>query len=173
MNLIVSADINWGIGSNQQLLVRIPDDMRFFREMTIGKVVVMGRKTRESLPNGILEGRENIVLTHDKNYKAGGAVVVHSLQELHQRIMRYPADEVFVMGGESIYRQLLCLCDTAYVTKIDFAYSADTYAPNLDELPKWELVAKSEEQTYFDIIYFFCKYKKKQGYKADWEAILK
>ena len=67
MNLIVSADINWGIGSNQQLLVRIPDDMRFFREMTIGKVVVMGRKTRESLPNGILEGRENIVLTHDKN----------------------------------------------------------------------------------------------------------
>lgn len=163
MNLIVSADENWGIGSKNQLLVRIPDDMHFFREATMGKVVVMGRKTKESLPNGILEGRVNLVLTHDKNYQAKDAVVLHSMQELHEKLKQYDTGSVFVIGGESIYRQLLCLCDTAYVTKIDFAYNADTYFPNLDELPEWELVKESEEQTYFDIIYFFRIYKKKTG----------
>lgn len=173
MKMIVSADENWGIGSNNQLLVRIPDDMRFFREATMGKAVVMGRKTRESLPNGILSGRENLVLTHDRQYQAGDAVVLHSLEELRDRLKQYDTDEVFVIGGESVYRQLLCLCDTVYVTKIDFAYCADTYFPNLDELPEWELTEQSGEQTYFDIIYYFRKYKKKQGYKAAWEAIIK
>jgi len=161
MNLIVSADKNWGIGSSNQLLIRIPDDMRFFREMTAGKVVVMGRKTRESLPNGILAGRVNFVLTHDKNYQAGSAAVVHSLEELHSRLEKYDTDDLFVIGGSSVYCQLLDECDTAYVTKIDFAYSADAYFPNLDENPDWELVAESEEQTYFDVIYFFRKYKKR------------
>lgn len=160
MKLIVSADENWGIGSNNQLLVHIPEDMRLFREMTTGKVVVMGRKTRESLPNGTLEGRVNIVLTHDQNYKAGNAVIVNSLEELHQELEQYDANDVFVIGGSSIYGQLLDECDTAYVTKIDFAYSADAYFPNLDEAPEWELVAESEEQTYFDIIYHFRTYKK-------------
>ena len=163
MNLIVSADENWGIGSNNQLLVRIPDDMRFFREVTVGKVVVMGRKTRESLPNGTLADRVNIVLTHDINYKAGSAVIVHSLEELHRELEQYDTDDVFVIGGSSVYRQLLDECDTAHVTKIDFAYSADAYFPNLDEDPEWELAAESEEQTYFDIIYYFRKYKKKSG----------
>ncbi len=161
MNLIVSADENWAIGSNNQLLVRIPDDMRFFREMTQGKVVVMGRKTRESLPNGILENRVNVVLTHDRHYKAGNAVVVHSLDELYQQLERYHTDDIYVIGGESIYRQLIDECSTAYVTKIEFAYSADAYAPNLDIMQDWELAAESEEQTYFDIIYYFRKYIKK------------
>lgn len=160
MKLIVSADENWGIGSNNQLLVHIPEDMRLFREMTTGKVVVMGRKTRESLPSGTLEDRVNIVLTHDQNYKAGNAVIVNSLEELHQELEQYDANDVFVIGGSSIYGQLLDECDTAYVTKIDFAYSADAYFPNLDEAPEWELVAESEEQTYFDIIYHFRTYKK-------------
>lgn len=163
MNVIVSADENWGIGSNNQLLVHIPDDMRFFREMTTGKVVVMGRKTRESLPNGTLENRVNIVLTHDLNYKAENAVLVHSLDELHQKLEQYDTNDVFVIGGSSVYRQLLDECDTAHVTKIDFAYSADAYFPNLDEASEWELAAESEEQTYFDIIYYFRKYKKRSG----------
>lgn len=163
MKLIVSADENWGIGSNNQLLVHIPDDMRLFREATTGKVVVMGRKTRESLPNGTLEGRVNIVLTHDQNYKAGNAVIVHSLEELYQELEQYDTNDVFVIGGSSVYRQLLDECDTAHVTKIDFAYSADTYFPNLDEAPEWELVAESEEQTYFDIIYYFRTYEKRSG----------
>ncbi len=142
-------------------LVRIPDDLRLFRERTEGKVVVMGRKTFESLPNGILKQRVNVILTHDRQYQAPGAVVVHSTDELHQQLKSYHTDDVFVIGGASVYRQLLDECSTAYVTKIDFAYSADAYVPNLDRLPEWELAAESEEQTYFDIIYYFRKYIKK------------
>ncbi len=163
MKLIASADENWGIGCNQQLLVRIPDDLRYFRELTTGKVVVMGRKTRESLPGGILSDRVNIVLSKDRNYQIQGAAVVHSMDELNQECRQYVSDDIFVMGGESIYRQLLDCCDTAYITKIDFAYTADAYFPNLDAHPEWELVARSEEQTYFDLIYHFQKYKKKGG----------
>lgn len=161
MNLIASADENWGIGCNGRLLLRIPDDMRFFREMTTGKVVVMGRKTRESLPEGILTGRVNIVLSHDKSYQVKGAVVVCSLEELYRELEKYDTGDVFVIGGESVYRQLLDRCDTAYVTKIAFAYSADAYFPNLDEKPEWELVSESEEQTYFDIIYYFLRYERR------------
>ncbi len=108
MNLIVSADENWAIGSNNQLLVRIPDDMHFFRELTQGKVVVMGRKTRESLPNGILENRVNIVLTHDRHYKAGNAIdplscslqlflsAAFSMIHLrHQSLFRYHASYIY------------------------------------------------------------------------------
>lgn len=160
MNLIASADAGWGIGCKNQLLVRIPDDMRFFREMTTGKVVVMGRWTMESLPNGILTGRVNIVLTRDTAFRAKGAVVVHSLDALRSELAQYDTEDVYVIGGESVYRQLLDECSTAYITKIDFTYSADAYFPDLDQLPEWELVTESEEQTYFDIIYYFRKYKK-------------
>lgn len=163
MNLIVSADKNWGIGSKNQLLVRIPDDMRYFREMTLGKAVVMGRKTKESLPGGILQGRANIVLAHDAGYQAGGAVTVHSLDELHLELRKYATEDVFVIGGESVYRQLLGECDTAYVTKIDFSYSADSYFPDLDKQEGWKLAEESEEQTYFDIIYHYRKYVRKEA----------
>ena len=101
------------------------------------------------------------MLTHDRHYKAGNAVVVHSLDELYQQLERYHTDDIYVIGGESIYRQLIDECSTAYVTKIEFAYSADAYAPNLDLMQDWELAAESEEQTYFDIIYYFRKYIKK------------
>lgn len=160
MNVIVSADQNWGIGNNNQLLVRIPDDMRRFRELTMGKVIVMGRKTRESLPNGILDGRVNMILTHDKHYKVKGAITVNSLDELDRQLTQYPADDVFLIGGEQIYHQLLAKCSLAYVTKIDFAYSADAYFPNLDQQPEWHLIKESEEQTYFDIVYHFQIYQR-------------
>ena len=160
MNIIVSADKNWGIGSNNQLLVRIPDDMRRFRELTIGKVIVMGRKTRESLPNGILDGRVNMILTHDKHYKVKGAITLNSLEELNRQLQQYPADDIFLIGGEQMYRQLLDKCSRAYVTKIDFAYSADAYFPNLARQPEWRLTEESEEQTYFDLIYHFQIYQR-------------
>lgn len=160
MNIIVSADKNWGIGSNNQLLVRIPDDMRRFRELTIGKVIVMGRKTRESLPNGILDGRVNMILTHDKHYKVKGAITLNSLEELNRQLQQDPADDIFLIGGEQMYRQLLDKCSRAYVTKIDFAYSADAYFPNLARQPEWRLTEESEEQTYFDLIYHFQIYQR-------------
>ena len=92
MNIIVAADKNWGIGKNNQLLVSIPADMKMFREETSGKVVVMGRKTLESFPNGLpLKNRINIVLTRDRNYEAKGAVIVHSIEEALKEVEKYPA----------------------------------------------------------------------------------
>ncbi len=161
MNLIAAVDQNWAIGNKNKLLVRIPDDQKFFRETTTGKVVVMGRKTLESFPNGLpLKNRTNIVLTHDKNYQVKDAIVLHSLEELHAELQKYPSEDIYVIGGETIYRQLLDECDVAHITKIDYAYDADAYFPNLDERPEWKITADSEEQTYFDLEYYFYKYER-------------
>lgn len=163
MNLIVAVDQNWAIGKNNQLLVRIPADQKFFRETTTGKVVVMGRKTLESFPNGQpLKNRTNIVLTRNKDYAVKGAIVVHSMDELHDELKKYNSEDVFVIGGEKIYEQLLNECDVAHVTKIEFAYDADSYFPNLDENPDWKITGDSEEQTYFDLEYYFYRYEKKK-----------
>ncbi len=163
MNLIVAVDKNWAIGYRNELLVRIPADMRFFREVTTGKVVVMGRKTMLSFPGSQpLKNRENIILSKNINYQVKGATVVHNIDEVLDIVKNYPPEDVYVIGGETVYRQLLPYCTTAHVTKIDFAYQADTYFPNLDEDPEWEVVADSEEQTYCDLEYYFYKYQRKQ-----------
>lgn len=161
MNIIVAADKNWAIGNRNSLLVKIPRDQKFFQEMTMGKVVVMGRKTLESLPQKQpLKNRTNIVLSKDKNYRVNGAIVLHSLEELLEELKKYDDEDIFIAGGESIYRQMLPYCNTVHVTKIDYAYEADTHFPNLDELPEWQITADSEEQTYFDLEYVFLKYQK-------------
>ena len=159
MNLIVAVDKNWAIGKNNKLLVSIPDDMKFFRQTTTGKVVVMGRKTLESFPNGKpLPNRVNIVLTRDINYQVKDAIVVHSKEELNKELTKYNSDDIYVIGGESIYRMLVDECDKAFVTYIDYAYDADTYFPNLEEKPEWKLVEESEEQTYYDLEFYFRTY---------------
>lgn len=163
MKMIVAVDKNWGIGKNNNLLVSIPADMKMFRQETSGKVVVMGRKTLESFPGGLpLKNRTNIVLTGNTDYQIKGAVVVHSLEELLEELKKYPEDQVYCIGGDSVYRLLLPYCDTAQVTKIDFAYEADRYFPNLDEMPEWQAVAESEEQTYFDLEYRFVRYERRK-----------
>lgn len=161
MNLIAAVDANWGIGYKNKLLVSIPDDMKFFRETTTGKVVVMGRKTLESFPNGKpLKNRTNIVLTKDPNYRVDGTIVVHNMDELHEELAKYPSEDIYIIGGESVYRQLVDECDVAHITKIDFSYEADAYFPNLDEKEEWVITADSEEQTYFDLEYYFLKYER-------------
>jgi dihydrofolate reductase len=161
MNIIVAVDKNWAIGKDNKLLVSIPADMKMFRQETSGKVVVMGRRTLESFPNGLpLKNRTNIVLTSNKNYDAKGAQVVHTLEELLEEIKKYPAEDVYCIGGDSVYKLLLPYCDVAHITKIDFAYEADRYFPNLDEMPEWKVTAQSEEQTYFDLEYRFVKYER-------------
>lgn len=163
MNLIVAVDKNWGIGYQNKLLVQIPADQRFFRSETINKAVIMGRKTLESFPNGLpLKDRLNVVITSDRNYKVKDAVVVHSIEEALEAVKDYAPEDVYVIGGASIYEQMLSLCDTAHVTKIDYAYTADTYFPNLDENDEWELTGELDEQTYYDLIYTFCKYERKK-----------
>ncbi|QUO33380.1 dihydrofolate reductase [Faecalicatena sp. Marseille-Q4148] len=161
MNLIVAVDKNWAIGLSNKLLVSIPADMKFFRETTSGKVVAMGRKTLESFPGGQpLKNRTNIILTKDQNYKVKDAVVVGTLEEMIEELKKYPSEDIYVIGGESVYRQLLPYCDTAYVTKIDHVYEADTFFPNLDEMKDWKMTGVTEEQTYFDLEYVFAKYER-------------
>lgn len=163
MNLIVAVDKNWAIGNDNKLLVSIPQDMKFFRETTMGKVVVMGRKTLESFPGGQpLKKRTNIVLTRDKNYQVKDAIVVNTVDELLQELKKYDEDEIYVIGGESIYRQMLPYCNVAHVTKINHAYEADTYFPNLDEKDEWVVTGVSDEQTYFNLEYEFVRYERLQ-----------
>lgn len=163
MNLIVAVDKNWGIGRGGKMLVTIPSDQRFFRDETLGKVVVMGRRTYEALPTGQpLVNRTNIILTKDRNYKAKGAVLVHSKEELLELLSNYKSEDIYIIGGQTIYEQMIDYCDVAHVTKIDFAYEADTYHPNLDKSEDWEVTAESEEQTYYNLEYTFVKYERKK-----------
>ena len=162
MNIIVAADENWAIGNKDKLLVSIPNDQKHFREETTGKVVVLGRKTLQTFPQGQpLKNRTNIILSRDKSYKVKDATVVHSLEELLEELKKYDTEDVYIIGGESIYKQMLPYCDVAHVTKIDHKYEADTYFPNLDADPEWEITADSDEQTYFDLAYTFLKYQRK------------
>ncbi len=162
MKAILAADKNWGIGYNNRLLVSIPSDMKFFRQTTTGKVVVMGRKTLESFPNGMpLKNRTNIVLTGNQNYQVKDAVIVHSEDELMEELKKYNTNDIYVIGGESVYRMMLPYCDTAYVTKINRAFQADTFFPNLDEMDEWEMTEESEEQTCFDLEFCFTKYERR------------
>ncbi len=162
MKAILAADKNWGIGYNNRLLVSIPSDMKFFRQTTTGKVVVMGRKNLESFPNGLpLKNRTNIVLTANPDYDVKDAVIVHSKDELLEELKKYNEDDIYVIGGESVYRMMLPYCDTVLVTKIDRAFQADTHFPNLDEMEEWTLTEESEEQTCFDLEFRFTKYERK------------
>lgn len=161
MKAILAADRNWAIGNKGKLLVSIPADMRFFRETTSGNVVIMGRKTLESMPMGRpLKNRTNIILTRNRDLTVPGARVAHDTDELLKILEDCRDKECFVIGGEQIYRLLLPWCDTVYVTKIDYAYEADTYFPDLDRDPRWELAEESAEQTYFELTYTFRTYRR-------------
>lgn len=163
MQFIAAVDNNWAIGFQNSLLVRIPRDQQMFREMTEGKVIVVGRKTFESFPQKQpLKNRVNIILSRDQKYKVKGAEVAHSMDELLEALKNYDRRDVFVAGGAGVYEQLLPYCDTAHITKIDYTYQADAYCPRLDTMADWHCTAESEEQTYFDIEYYFQKYERKK-----------
>jgi len=163
MNIFATVDINWAIGHKNNLLIRIPSDHKFFFKATRRKVVVLGRKTLATFPGGLpLKGRTNIIMSTNPNYKVKDATVVHNLDELLTELKKYSPEDIFIIGGESIYRMMLPYCNTAHITKIDYAYAADSYFPNLDDLPEWHITADSDEQSYFDITYEFLKYERKQ-----------
>ncbi len=161
MKAIVAVDKNWAIGYQNKLLVSIPADMRFFKQETTGKVVVMGKRTLESFPGGRpLKNRINICLTRDKNFTDPDAIIVHSIDEVLEKVKEYNTDDVYVIGGESIYRQLLPYCSLVHVTKIDYAYQADSYFPDLDGMNEWEITGESDENTYYDLEYSFVRYER-------------
>ncbi|GAA0126440.1 MULTISPECIES: dihydrofolate reductase [Clostridium] len=145
MNIIVAVDENYGIGCKGNLLVNIREDLKFFKDTTIGKVVVMGRKTRESLPNmEPLKDRVNIVITKQKGYKADGFFIVNSLEELFLTLKNYNSDDIFCIGGESIYSLLAPYCNYAYVTKIHEKYNSDKNFFDIDNNKNWKLIKKEK-----------------------------
>lgn len=140
MNLIVAVDEAWGIGRENHLLFRIREDMMRFRRMTIGRTIVFGRRTLETFPGGqALAGRDNILLTHDPLFAAAGIRVCHSEEDLLETLRPIPPDEVFVVGGASVYRQLFRYCSLAYVTHVGGFFHADAFFPDLDADPDWLL----------------------------------
>ncbi len=162
MNLIAAVDANWAIGHANSLLVRIPEDQKRFRQMTTGKVVVLGRKTLSTFPNGIpLSERNNIILSGNPNFNPRGAAIVNTVEQLFETLKEYNSEDIFVVGGGMMYEMLYDYCDTAYLTKLNYKYQADTYFPNLDLKENWEVVDESEEMTYFSIEYNYVTYKNK------------
>lgn len=161
MNLIVCVDSRWGIGNKGDLLVNIPADKRMFKELTTGKVVLGGRRTMEGLPGGTtLKGRTNIVLTSKLDYSYGDAIIVHNMEEALKELEKYEQEDIYIIGGGKVYEEFLPYCKKAYVTKVDYQYEADVFFPNLDQSQDWVMTHDSEEQTYYDLEYYFTIYQK-------------
>ncbi len=164
MKAIVAVDSNWAIGNKGQLLVSIPADQKEnFRKKTLEKTIIYGRKTLETFPQKVvLPKRRNIILSTKEDYVVKNAEVAHSKEEALKLVENENSDDVFIIGGASVYKEFLDVCDTAIVTFIDKEYQADTYFPNLDKDDAWELVDESDEQVYFDITYTYRTYKRKK-----------
>lgn len=162
MNLIVAVDNKWGIGKNGGLLARLPGDMKYFREHTTGKVVVMGRKTLESLPGRRgLPNRENYVLTTNPDFEAEGCTVIHSEDDLWDVLAAHEPDDVYLIGGASLYNWFYSLCDRLYVTKMDADLDADTFITDFDEDGGFVITYESEPVTENGITYRFVIYEKR------------
>ena len=163
MKAIVAVDRNWAIGKDKCLLAHLPGDLKYFKEKTIGKTVVMGRQTLESFPGGKpLPGRKNIVLTSREDYPPICEICC-SQEHLFRCLSDCNGEDVFIIGGEQIYREFLPYCDRAYVTKIDAVFPADKYFVNLDEDPDWELVHESNPVKENGLTYRFTEYVRSAG----------
>ena len=164
MKAIVAADKNWGIGYKNNLLYRIPEDMRFFRKETINKVVIMGYNTFASLPNSQpLKNRLNIVLSRKENLRIENTVVCSSIKQVFRAIEKYDKDDVYIIGGAEVYRAFLKYCDTAIITKIDSDKKADVFFPNLDKEDGWHIAEKSQDLEDNGIKYSRLIYKNKDA----------
>ena len=169
MKLVVAVDKEWGIGFKGDLLARVRADLMNFRDLTSGKIVILGSNTLATFPGGkALKNRTNIVLHPSEEYHPEDTTVVHSIEHLLEEIKKYNTDDVFVIGGASVYKQMLPYCNTAYVTKFDKSFEKDVYFPNLDEDENWEMVSKGETQisdpekdTEPDLKFYFTEYRRK------------
>ncbi len=168
MNIILAADRNWGIGKDNDLLIHLPGDLAYFKKRTGGKIVVMGRKTLESLPGGKpLPNRRNIVLTRNKDFHAEGTEVVHSIDELIALIkspgQEIGTEDVFIIGGADLYKQMIPYCDKFYITKIYADLPADRYFVDLDKMEDLEVTWTAPEEEYNGTKYQFFLYERKGG----------
>jgi dihydrofolate reductase len=151
---IAAVDSDWGIGYKGALLARIPEDQRFFKETTLGGVVIMGRVTFESLPHmKPLTGRKNIVLTKTVGGISGDVTVCGSLQELFTELKKYDSARCFVIGGESVYTQLLPFCEEAVITRFHKNFESDRHFYKLDSAPGWRLKTAEELRNHDGLEY--------------------
>ena len=158
MNAIVAVSADWGIGRNQSLLFHIPEDMKHFRALTTGGTIIMGRKTLDSLPDGKpLPERRNIVLTREEHFSRAGVEVAHSVAAVFRLVEN--TDRVWVCGGGEIYDALLPYCEFCYVTRVYDSPACDTYFPNLDRLPQWQIIRSQPAAFNGKLTYQFIDYK--------------
>lgn len=159
MNMIVAAAQNNAIGKDNKLLINLPTDMKFFKETTIGKVVVMGEKTFMSLPFRPLKGRTNIVLSNNANFKWENTIVVNTVDQLLHELKKYPTDEIFICGGASVYKLMMPLCKKIYLTRINFSPEADTFI-NAPEENGFSLKVKGQPIEENGVTFSFDIYEK-------------
>ena len=159
MNLVVNVTKNWGIGYQNQLLVSISQDLRRFRSLTEGKTVILGRKTLETFPGRRpLKNRTNIIMSTNRDFSAEGARTVHGVEELKKAIENLPSENIFVIGGASVYEELLPYCHRAYVTMTDVILPADRFFPDLDRLPDWKRESASPAMTEGHLTFRYLQY---------------
>ena len=160
MRAIVAVDKKWGIGKNNDLLFSIPADMKFFRSTTLNKIVVMGGNTLRSFPNGNpLKNRINIVLS--RTIERQDCTVVKSYTDLLRELKKYPTDEIYIIGGASVYKEMLPYCDEVLVTKVDADGNADVFFENLDNRDDFSLISESEKIEDNGHVIKFTTYKNK------------
>jgi len=160
MNAIVAVDTNWAIGRDNDLLFSLPTDMKRFRTLTSGGTVIMGRKTLDSFPGGKpLPKRRNIVITRNAEFTREGAEIVTTPQAALDLIDDIHAENVWVIGGGSVYTALLCRCKHVYLTRVEtVAEEADTFFPNLDKLSNWSIETISDPVEENGLTYRFIDY---------------
>ena len=159
MNLIVAVDKNWAIGLGGDQLCYIPADLKRFKALTTGHPVLLGRKTLATFPGGRpLKNRRNLVLSTDPGFRPEGAEVFPTLEEA----LDAAPEDTFVIGGESVYRQALNHCDRAYVTKIDKAFPADRWFPDLDKDIAWEVTETEGPFEHEGLEYSYVTYQRKK-----------
>ncbi len=164
MNFIVAVSEDYGIGKNNNMLFDLKQDLKYFKEKTLNKVVVMGRKTFLSIPNAPLKDRINIVLTTDKTFCPQGVIVVNSYEQLFKEIEKYNEDDVFLIGGATLYNNLIDRCRKGYITKIYKKAEADTYIKNIEKDKKWKEKTSSEIIMENDIAFQFKEYENTENY---------
>ena len=164
MNIILAADRNWAIGKDNDLLIHLPGDLKYFKKMTTGKTVIMGRKTLESLPGGKpLPNRRNIILTRADDFQVSGAEVLNSIEDVLHLIKsgNLKSDEAFVIGGADIYKQMMPHCDKFYITKIDAELPADRYFVDLDQVDGLEITGSGPIEEYKGTKYQYVLYERR------------
>ena len=148
ISIIVAVSEDWGIGKDNELLWHISEDLKRFKKLTSGNTVIMGKKTWESLPRRPLPGRKNIVLTDDPNESIGNSVTAYSINDALDKCG--PDEEIFIIGGGSIYRQFMTIADRLFITHVHKKAPADIYFPEIDR-SIWEIIEKEEFKTDDDI----------------------